>query len=114
MNLKHLFLSALVVLIAAYLLPGVTVNVVGAVVAVVVLTLVNMFIKPLVFILTLPINIITLGLFSLVINALMIMLVAYLVPGFGVAGFWSAFFFAILVSIINTFFVGKPEANITN
>lgn len=89
---------------AAYLLPGVEVTLIGALVLAVVLGLINIFIKPLIFVLTLPLTIVTLGLFSLVINALLVMLAAYVVPGFLVAGFWPAFFFAILLSLINAVF----------
>jgi putative membrane protein len=67
--------------------------------AALVLGVVNAFVRPLIIILTLPITLLTLGLFLLVINALMIMLVAWLVPGFLVAGFWSAVFAAIVVSL---------------
>ena len=103
-HITHWVVSAVAEGLAAYLLPGVTVTLLGALVLAVVLGLINALIKPLVFILTLPINIITLGLFSLVINALLVMLAAYVVPGFSVAGFWSAFWFAILLSLINWLF----------
>ena len=63
-----------------------------------------MVIKPVLTILTLPITIITLGLFSLVINALLVLLAALIVPGFSVDGFWSAFFFALVLAIINWVF----------
>ena len=63
------------------------------------LGIVNAFVRPIIVILTLPITLLTLGLFLLVINALMIMLVAWLLPGFLVAGFWSAVFAAIVVSL---------------
>jgi putative membrane protein len=63
------------------------------------LGVVNAFVRPIIVILTLPITLLTLGLFLLVINALMIMLVAWLVPGFLVAGFGSAVFAAIVVSL---------------
>jgi putative membrane protein len=77
---------------------------VGALVAAVVLGAVNLFIRPILLILTLPITILTLGLFSLVINALMAMLAAYLVPGLIIVGFWPAFFFALVLSIVNWVF----------
>jgi putative membrane protein len=67
--------------------------------AALVLGVVNAFVRPVIVILTLPITLLTLGLFLLVINALMIMLVGWLVPGFLVAGFWSAVFAAIVVSL---------------
>src|SRR5271156_4748752 len=62
------------------------------------LGIVNAFVRPVIVLLTLPITLLTLGLFLLVINALMIMLVAWFLPGFLVAGFWSAVFAAIVVS----------------
>lgn len=65
------------------------------------LGIVNTFLKPLLVILTLPLSIVTLGLFVLVINALMMLLVAWLVPGFSVAGFWSGFLVAIFVSVFS-------------
>ncbi len=65
------------------------------------LGIVNTFLKPMLVILTLPLSILTLGLFVLVINALMLFLVAWLVPGFIVAGFWSGFLVAIFVSVFS-------------
>ena len=66
-----------------------------------ILGIVNTFLKPLLVVLTLPLSIVTLGLFVLVINALMLLLVAWLVPGFIVAGFWSGFSVAIFVSVFS-------------
>jgi putative membrane protein len=63
------------------------------------LGIVNAFVRPVIVILTLPITLLTLGLFLLVINALMIMLVAWFLPGFLVSSFWSAVFAAIVVSL---------------
>ncbi len=63
------------------------------------LGIVNAFVRPIIILLTLPITLLTLGLFLLVINALMIMLVAWFLPGFLVAGFWSAVFASIIVSL---------------
>lgn len=98
------FVSALAIGIASYLVPGVTVTLAGALVAAVVLGALNLFIRPILVVLTLPITIITLGLFSLVINALLVMLASYLVPGFLVAGFWTAFLFALVLSVVNWVF----------
>jgi len=98
------FISAVAILIAAYLVPGVVVTLGGALVAAVVLGALNLFIRPILLFLTLPITILTLGLFSLVINALLVMLVSYLVPGFFVSGFWTAFLFALVLSIVNWVF----------
>lgn len=104
MTIIHWIVSALAILIAAYLIPGVTVTLVGALVLAVVLGIINVFIKPVVMLLTLPVNIVTLGIFSLVINALFILLAAMIVPDFSVSGFWSAFFFAIVLSLVNALF----------
>jgi len=65
------------------------------------LGVVNTFIRPLLVLLTLPLSVVTLGFFVLVINALMLLLVAWLVPGFVVAGFWSGFVVALFVSVLS-------------
>ncbi len=108
-KILHWIVSAIAIGIAAYLIPGVMVTPVGALVLAVVLGLINVFIKPLIFILTLPINILTLGLFSLVINALLVILASSIVPGFSVAGFWPAFWFSIIFSLINMVFGSSDE-----
>lgn len=104
MTLIHWVVSAIAILIAAYLIPGVQVTLVGALVLAVVLGIINVFFKPVITLLTLPLNIVTLGLFSLVVNALLIMLAGMIVPGFHVNGFWAAFFFAIVVSLVTALF----------
>ena len=104
MIIIRLLLSAAAVLIAAYLLPGVETTLTGAVVLAVVLGVINLFLKPVLRVLTLPLTVLTLGLFALVLNALLVLLADALVPGFSVAGFWSAFFFAIIVALINALF----------
>ncbi len=92
---------ALGIMFVGWVVPGITIsNFVTALIAAVVIALINVFIKPVLIFLTLPINILTLGLFILVINALLFMFVAYLVPGVQVEGFWSAFLGALLLSII--------------
>jgi putative membrane protein len=113
MTLIHWLVSAIAILIAAYLIPGVTVTLVGALVLAVVLGIINVFFKPIITLLTLPINIVTLGIFSLIVNALLIMLAAMIVPGFHVNGFWAAFFFSIVVSLVTALFglmAKKPSA----
>jgi putative membrane protein len=71
------------------------------VIAGLVLGIVNVFVKPVLVILTLPLTIVTLGVFVLVLNALMLLLVAWLVPGFTVSGFWTGFFVALFVSMFS-------------
>ncbi len=73
----------------------------ATIVAAVVLALVNTYLRPLVVILTLPINILTLGLFTLVINALMLKLVSWLIPAFHVEGFWTAVGGALVISVVS-------------
>lgn len=93
---------ALAMMFVGWIVPGITIsNFVTALIAAAVIALVNIFIKPILVFLTLPINILTLGIFILVINALLFMFVAYLVPGVEVNGFWSAFIGALLLSILS-------------
>lgn len=94
-------LNAIALLAVAYLYPGVQVqDWKAAAVAALVLGLVNTLVKPVLFILTLPVTIITLGLFLLVLNALLFWAVASLVTGFNVSGFWAALLGALLYSVI--------------
>jgi putative membrane protein len=102
--LLQILVSTAAVIVAAYIVPGVDVTLTGAIVAAIVLGVINTFIKPVVLILTLPLSIVTLGLFALVINALFVMLAAQIVPGFTVVGFWAALFFSIVLTLINIFF----------
>lgn len=100
--LKWLFVT-IAILIGAYILPGVTVDgFVAALIAALILGVINAIIKPIVVILTLPINILTLGLFTLVINACLILLLGWIVPGFSVTGFWWALLFSLIVSLITS------------
>ena len=104
MFIVHWIISALAILIAAYLIPGVNVTIVSALVLAVVLGIINIFFKPIINLITLPINVVTLGLFSLVVNALLILLAAMIVPDFTVDGFWPAFFFAIVLALVSAVF----------
>ena len=97
----HWIISAIAIGVAAYLVPGVTITFVGALVTAVVLGALNLLIRPILFVLTLPITILTLGLFSIVINAFLVWLAGMVVPGFSIATFWSAILFAIVLSVIN-------------
>ncbi|MDP3963358.1 MAG: phage holin family protein [bacterium] len=89
------------VIVTAYLLAGVTVSGIGAaVVTALVLGIINAFIRPVLLALTLPLNILTLGLFTFVINAILIMLAGSIVPGFAVKNFWWALLFSIVLTIV--------------
>ena len=95
-------ISTVAIMITSYLLPGVALTGFWAALWVALfLGLVNTFIKPLLILLTLPINILTLGLFTLVINALLILLASSVIDGFSVSGFWVAFLFGIILSLFN-------------
>jgi len=100
--LVHWLLYAIAIMITTYLLPGVRLSGPGAaLITALVLGVVNTFIKPLLLILTLPLNILTLGLLTFVINALLILLTSALVPGFAVTGFLWALLFSLVLSVIN-------------
>lgn len=93
-------LNAVALLFVAWLIPGIELQgIEAALITALVLGIVNAFIRPLVVLFTLPLNLMTLGLFSLVINALMLLLAASAVDGFTVSGFFAAFFGAIILSI---------------
>jgi len=100
----HWFVVAVAIGITASIIPSVSITLSGALIAAVVLGALNLFIRPIIFLLTLPLTILTLGIFSIVINSLLVWLTAVLVPGFSIAGFWDAFLFAIVLSIINWLF----------
>ncbi len=99
--LVKLLVSALVVLLTSYLLPGVHIDGFGiALLVALVLAVLNTLVKPILVILTIPLTILTLGLFLLVINAAIILLAGSLIDGFTLDGFWWALLFSIIVSII--------------
>ncbi|MDE0534653.1 MULTISPECIES: phage holin family protein [unclassified Tenacibaculum] len=96
-------LTALVVIVLANILPGVTVaSYTTAVIVAVVIALLNLFVRPLLVFFTLPATIVTLGLFLFVINAVIILLADKLVSGFAVSGFFTALLFSVLLSIFRS------------
>jgi putative membrane protein len=95
-------INSLALLTVAYVLPGIEVaDFTTAMIAAVVLGLVNAFIRPVLILLTLPVTLLTLGLFIFVINGLLFWMVGSWLQGFTVTGFWSGFFGAIVYSIIS-------------
>lgn len=100
--LKVLLINSLVIFFGSYLLDGVKIkSYLTAVGVAILLGLINVFIKPLIVILTLPLTIVTLGLFIWVINAWMLMLIDKLVDNFTIKSFWWALLYALLISILN-------------
>lgn len=103
--LVKIIISAFAVMISAYLLPGVTVgDFSSALIVAAVLALLNALLKPILVIFTIPITVFTLGLFLLVINAVIILIADRLVGDFAVAGFWWALLFSIILSVITSIF----------
>ena len=99
-SLLRWIINALILMLIPYIVPGVSVeSFFTALVVAVVLALVNTLIKPLLILFTLPINILTLGLFTFVVNALMLLIVSAVIPGFDVRGFWTAVGGALIISV---------------
>jgi putative membrane protein len=100
--LLRVAINALAIALAASVLPGIRVDsVLSALGAGLLLALINAFVRPILLVLTLPITLVTLGLFLLVLNGLCFWLVAVLVKGLHVAGFWSAVLGALFVTVVS-------------
>jgi putative membrane protein len=101
--LLRILVTAILVMAIAYFMPGVRVDsFMTSVIVAIVLGLLNIFIKPILVLFTLPVTIITFGLFLLVINALIILLCTEIVDGFEVKSFWTALFFSIILSFLQS------------
>ena len=99
----HWLVLTLALAVTAWLLPGVDISTPGALlVAALVLGFLNAILRPVLVLLTLPLTVVTLGFFYLVLNAILFDLASVLVAGFHVAGFWSAFFGAIVMSLLSS------------
>ncbi|MEM9398625.1 MAG: phage holin family protein [Verrucomicrobiota bacterium] len=101
--LRWIFLS-LAVFLSSMIVPGIEGDARGILIAALTLGILNAFIKPIITIISLPFIILTLGLFILIINALLLMLTGFLVPGFQIAGFWSALGGSLIISLVGMFF----------
>ena len=96
-------ITAVSLLITAYFVPGIKIDTVtAAAIGAIVLGLINAIVKPIMILLTLPLTILTLGLFLFVINALSFYLVAYLTPGFHISTFWAALLGSIVLSLVSS------------
>jgi putative membrane protein len=102
--LVNIIISALAVAISAFLIPGIQVEgLFGAIMVALVMAILNRFVKPVLAVLTLPVTVLTLGLFYLVINVLMVYLASWIIgPGFTVEGFFPALFFSMVLSVVNS------------
>jgi putative membrane protein len=102
--IPKLLLTSVAILIAGYFLPGIHVSTFWtALLVALVLSFLNVFLKPFMVILTIPFTVITFGLFLLVINAVIIMIASAWVTGFKVDGFWWAMLFSIILSVVSSF-----------
>jgi putative membrane protein len=100
--LARLILNALAIMVAAWFLPGLALSGPGSALAAgFILGIVNTLVRPVLLLLTLPFTLITLGLFIFVVNAICLALTAAVLPGFDIAGFGSAFFGALIVSVVS-------------
>ena len=98
----HWILSAVSLMITAYVVPGFKVGSIGsALIAAIVIGFANIVIRPFLLFLTLPLNILTLGLFTFVVNGIVLKLIAALLPGFNIKGWISAIFGAVVLSIVS-------------
>ncbi|MGV7106811.1 phage holin family protein [Flavobacterium sp. U410] len=98
-----LIITTILIVVLAHFLPGIHVDSIQtALVVAVVLGVLNVFVKPILVLLTIPATVLTLGLFLLVINAIIIMMAGYFVGGFYVNGFLSAFFFSVILSVLQS------------
>ena len=102
--LANLIVNTLAVLITAFILPGVVVNsFLTALAVAVVLGVANMVLKPILILLTIPLYVLTLGFFAFIVNALIVLLVNKLVPGFEVKNIWWALLFSVILSLVTSF-----------
>lgn len=100
--LAGLILNAIAIVVAAWLVPGFDLSGTGAALAAgALLGLVNVLIRPVLLVLTLPFTLITLGLFIFVVNAICVGLTAALIPGFTIASYWAAFLGSLVVSVVS-------------
>ncbi len=108
----RILLTAVAVFILSYVLPGVAVaDYWSAVIVAVVLGLLRIVVKPILVILTFPITVVTLGLFLLVINAIIIMMADYFIGGFAVKNFWWALIFSLLLSLLQSILYSMVEGD---
>lgn len=100
--LRRWLILTVAICLTPYIVSGISVrSFVDALIAALILGILNIVIKPILQILTLPINLLTLGLFTLVINAILLEIVAWLIPGFSIASFWSAILGGLFISIVS-------------
>lgn len=102
--ISRLLINIIALLVVSYIVPGFIIkDLKTAVIAAVVIGLINTFVKPILKLITLPLTILTLGIFSIILNVLMLMLAASLTPGFHIDGFITALIASIVLSLVSSF-----------
>lgn len=108
--LRNLLINTISIFAVSYVLTGIEIDTFTiAFIVAVVMAVLNVTLKPLLILITIPITIITFGLFLLVVNVLVLYAADYLIDGFHIAGFWWALAFSILVSIVNSILFGSEK-----
>ena len=108
--IRNLLITTISIFAVSYILPGVVIDTfVTALIVAVVMAVLNVTLKPLLILITIPITVLTLGLFLLVINVLVLYAADTLIDGFHLAGFWWALAFSLLVSLVNGVLLGPTK-----
>jgi putative membrane protein len=101
--LVRFVITGVAVFLTAQVIPGIELETLGAgIAAAIILALLNALVRPILYLFSLPLIVLTLGLFMIVINALLLQLVSALVKGFHVTGFWASFWGAVVISVVST------------
>lgn len=109
--LRNLLINTISIFVVAYILSGIQIDTfMTALIVAVVMALLNVTLKPLLILITIPLTIVTFGLFLLVVNVLVLYAAEALIDGFHIAGFWWALLFSILVSLLNGFLFGLDKS----
>ena len=108
--LRNLVISTLSIFAVSYILPGIELDsLITALILTVVMAVLNVTLKPLLILITIPLTLITFGLFLLVVNVLVLYAAEYLIDGFTIAGFWWALAFSLLVSMVSSILSGPHK-----
>ncbi len=108
--IRNLLINTISIFAVSYILSGIQVDtLVTAIIVAVVMAVLNVTLKPLLILITIPLTIITFGLFLLVVNVLVLYAAAFLIDGFQIAGFWWALLFSLLVSFVNGILFGVDK-----
>lgn len=115
-GLVKFLVNVVVLLITAYIVPGfIIANFLTAIIAAIVIAIVNALLKPIMMFISLPINILTFGLFTFIINGFLLWFASLFVPGFDIAGFWTAVLGSIVItlvsSVLNSLLVSNKDEN---